>query len=300
MRLSEEDVKLFYKLNPALLLYVNSEHGVLSNITTMDGLMAQPANERVQVRDKLYENIELIDSFADKNPFGFTPDELEIIRSWKHFVRDKFYLYSHLKKYSVFLSSNSPSKAYGVLSISDSLKDLLPYLPVMVETVLLPFKGQIIYDGYIGTYCISFGAGIRSGFKDAYEGAKATYGIITTLPFEAKKYKQTDEDKLKYYLKNERNREYYWEEIQNLIYKDKELMVIYHQEMGKSYARKYVRQLREIGLSNAWFCILEGLIIASGKNKEDLERNLKEIVPSQKRKFVYLFQLKLKEKKKVE
>ena len=295
MRLSEEDVKLFYKLNPALLLYVNSEQGILSNITTTDGLMAQPVDERVRVRDKLYENIELIDSFANKNPFGLASDELKIIRSWKHFIRDRFYLFNHLKKYSVFLSSDSPSKAYGVLSISDSLKDLFPYLPVMVETVLLPFKGQIIYDGYIRAYRISFGAGIRSSFKDAYEEAKAKYGIITTLPFEAKRGKQTDEDKLKYYLKNERNREYYWEEIQNLIYKDKELMVIYHQEMGKSYARKYVRQLREIGLSNAWFGILEGLIIASGKTKEDLERNLKEVVPPQKSKFAYLFQLKLKD-----
>jgi len=161
MRLSEEDVTLFYKLYPALLVYINAEQGILSQISTTDELMSQPVEEKVRVRDQLYENIALIDSFANDNPFGFTSEELEIVRSWKHFIRDRFYLFRHLKKYSIFLSSGSPPKAYGVLSISDRLKDLFPYVPVLVETVLLPFKGQIVYDGYVGAFRISFGGGIR-------------------------------------------------------------------------------------------------------------------------------------------
>ena len=74
-------------------------------------------------------------------------------------------------------------------------------------------------------------------------------------------------------------------------------MVIYHQEMGKSHARTYGRRLREIGISDAWFGILEGLVIASGKTKEDLEKNLQALVPSHKKKFVYLYRLKSKTKK---
>ena len=68
-------------------------------------------------------------------------------------------------------------------------------------------------------------------------------------------------------------------------------MVIYHQEMGKSHARTYGRRLHEIGLNDAWFGILEGLVIASGKTKEDLEKNLQALVPSHKKKFVYLYRL---------
>ena len=120
---------------------------------------------------------------------------------------------------------------------------------------MLPFKGQIVYDGYVGAFRISFGGGIRGRFKEAYDEAKATYGIISTLPFETVRKEQTDEAKLKYYLKSERNREYYWEEIQDLIHKNRNLMVLYHQEMGKSYARTYGKRLREIGLSDAWFGI---------------------------------------------
>lgn len=297
MRLSQEDVQLFYKLYPALLVYVNSDQNTLKQASTPGEFMAHPVNERVQVRDQLYQHTELIDSFLKDNPFHFSAEELEIVRSWKHLIRDRFYLFRHLKKYSIFLNSSSPPKSYGVLSISDSLKDLFPYVPVMVETVLLPFKGQIIYDGYIGAYNISFGGGIRSGFKDSYNEAKATYGIITSLPFEPKANKQTDEDKLKFFLKSDRNRDYYWEDIQDLIHGNHALTVVYHQEMGKSHARSYGKRLREIGLSDAWFGILEGLIVASGKTKAALEQNLKAIVPSSMQEFVYLYRLKTKSKK---
>lgn len=297
MRLSDEDVQLFYKLYPALLVYVNSDQNILKQASTPDELMAHPVNERVQVRDQLYQHIEIIDAFLKDNPFHFSAEELEIVRSWKHFIYDRFYLFRHLKKYSIFIDASSPPKSYGVLSISDGLKDLFPYVPVMVETVLLPFKGQIIYDGYIGAYNISFGGGVRSGFKDSYNEAKATYGIITSLPFEPKANKQTDEDKLKFFLKSDRNRNYYWEDIQDLIHGNHSLTVIYHQEMGKSYARSYGKRLRGIGLSDAWFGILEGLIVASGKTKADLEQNLKAIVPSFMQEFVYLYCLKTKSTK---
>lgn len=297
MRLSKEDVQLFYELHPALLVHVNSHQNILKQASTPDELMAHPVNKRVRVRDQLYQNIELIDSFLNDNPFHFSAEELGIVRSWKYFIRDRFYLFRHLKKYSIFLNSSSSPKPYGVLSISDSLKDLFPYVPVMVETVLLPFKEQIIYDGYIGAFNISFGGGIRTRFKDSYNEAKATYGIITSLPFEPKANRQTDEDKLKFYLKSERNRDYYWDDIQELIHSNHELTVVYHQEIGKSYARSFGKRLREIGLGGVWFGILEGLIVASGKTKADLEKNLRAIVPSFMKEFVYLYHLKSKSKK---
>jgi len=258
--------------------------------------MSQSVEDRVRVRDQLYANIEFIDSFAEENPFCLSDEELAIIRSWKHSVRGSFYLFRHLKKHSIFLSSSSPPRTYGVLSISDRLKDLFPYLPVMVEAALLPFKGRIIYDGYLSGYRVHFGGGIRRGFKESYDQAKASFGIITSLPFIQTEQERTDEDRLKYYLKNERNREYHWEEIQDLIRKDPKLRIVFHQEMGKSYARTYARRLRDVGIGDAWFGILEGLIVASGKTKQDVEKNLEDIVPSNQLQYVYLYRLKSKGK----
>ncbi len=165
--------------------------------------MSQPVEDRVRVRNQLFDNSRLIDSFAGANPFGFSEEEVEIVRTWKHFVRDKFYVFRHLKKYTIFLNSSAPPRTYGVLFLSESLKELFPFLPVMVEGALLPFRGRVIYDGYLSAYAIHFGGGIRRGFKETYDLAKTTCGIITSLPFDQKEQESRHENKLKYYLKNE-------------------------------------------------------------------------------------------------
>jgi hypothetical protein len=297
MQIPEDDVKLFYTLNPALLLFVNLSLGIQREVVNTKEFLSLSLEKKVEIRNALYDNIHLIDEFTKRNPGDYSSEELDIVSSWKNFLRDTFYVLRHLKKYSVFLSSKTDAEAYGVLGISSDLKEMFPYPPIMVDTVLIPFKNHVIYDGFIAPYSITFGGGIRRNFKTAYDEAKARFGIITSLPFEPKGKKKSDEDRLKYYLKNERNREYYWNEIQDMIYGNEELTVIYHQEMGKSHARTYGRRLREIGLNDAWFGILEGLVIASGRTKEDLEKNLQAIVPSHKKKFVYFYRLKAKREK---
>jgi hypothetical protein len=105
---------------------------------------------------------------------------------------------------------------------------------------------------------------------------------------------QNDAAKLKFYLRSERNRKRYWEEIDELINKDPDLLTLYHQEMGKIHARTCGKRLREIGLTNGWFAILRGITIASGATKDEVEQVLQHILPTEKRKFVYIFQLKRK------
>lgn len=53
------------------------------------------------------------------------------------------------------------------------------------ETVLLPFKDRIVYDGLLSGYNISFGGGIKRMLNDSYRRAKERQGIVTSLPIEA-------------------------------------------------------------------------------------------------------------------
>ena len=93
--------------------------------------------------------MDLIDAFVSENPFRLSEDELEIVRSWKDLVAGEFYVYRCLKKYTVFLTTGEPVVAYGVLSLTDSFEDLIGHrLPHLCKTVLLPFKGRIVYDGH--------------------------------------------------------------------------------------------------------------------------------------------------------
>ena len=294
MKLSADEVDLFYRLYHSLFMYVNKKTKTIRGISSLEDLRKQPMEKIMKLRDRLYKHPEMIDSFVSENPLDYSDSDLKIIGSWKNFVKGDFLVVRHLRNYTVFLSiGEKPLKAYGVLGLVDPLEELIgPYLPVMVETVLLPFNDKITYDSIISSYSISFGGEMRRSFNDAYQEAKMRFGIITSLPFEAQEAEQSDSDRLRFYLKNKRNRDRYWKEIEELTRKSPELLALYHQEMGKIHARTYRNQMRKIGIGNGWFAILEGIMIAGAPTKEGLEKDLQGILPPEKREFVYIFQLK--------
>ncbi|MHB9025106.1 MAG: hypothetical protein ACYC7E_13195 [Armatimonadota bacterium] len=184
-----------------------------------------------------------------------------------------------------------PPKAYGVLALYSSFEEMAE-LPIMVEAVLLPFKRQIIYDGIFAYSPISFGRGYIESFNSSYQRAKSMYGIITSLPFSPPAIRQPDEELLRFYLKSERNREEYWDEMHDLLRKNPSLLPVYHQENGKQNARTYKRRLREQGIAPAWFAILDELLIASGKTRDEVVDIIAWLVPAEKRDFVHIFQWK--------
>lgn len=293
MRLSKEDVKLFYRLYNPLLVYVNKKFKIIEGIDSPEDLKKFSIKKINKLRDGLYKHSELINSFVAENPLNFSANELKVIGSWKEFIKGRFLIFRYLKNYTVFLNTDKSPKAYGVLALNTAFEEMVgSYLPVVVEAVFLPFNGKIVYDGILFPYSMTFGGGIRRSLNDAYQEAKSRFGIITSLPFSTEKVEESDAARLKYYLRSKGNSERYWEEIEELINKDPGLLTFYHQEMGKIHARTYGKRLREIGLTNAWFAILEGTTIASGATKNEVERILQCILPTEKRKFVYIFRLK--------
>jgi hypothetical protein len=292
MRLPASEVELFYKLHPALLFYAKQQLGLSRQVTTIPQVLSMPEEERYELRSALYENVHLIDAFIRENPQRFSAEELAIVDSWKHFVHGQFYVFRHLKRYTIFLDADSPPRAYGVLALHDDFADLFPHVPILLETVLLPFKTHITYDGQCRYYNIFFGGGITRRLHDSYQLAKAQAGIITTLPFVASTAEPSDEEQLRFYVRTERNRAMYWNELVVLRQKSRALETLYQQEMGKVHARTYSQQLRDIGLSGVWFAILEGVTIASGRTRQEIEQAVQRIVPKHKLPFVYTFEVK--------
>lgn len=291
MRLSAENVDLYYKLMNALLYFTNIKLSILENLQTPEDIRRIPLDEKVRLREALWKNADLIDAFTAENPFHFSDEEIEIVRGWKHFVQGRFVLLSHQKKYTVFFDEKN-QLGFGVLALTDDFQEMLgPRLPILVDTVLLPFKGEIIYDGLLSSYNLFFGRGIRERLKAAYQEAKAKHGIVTSLPFAVESKRVSDEDLLRYYLKNKRNREEHWEDIWLLLRKKPALHLLFHQEMGKIHSRSLKKKLREIGIEKGAFAILEGMIVAGGRNPEETLRVAKQIVPSEKRAWLYVFQV---------
>ncbi len=166
------------------MFFVNHRLKVIPNkIATPEEFAALSPEVRIKVRDALNDNLDLIESFTAENPAHLSDDELDIVRSWRHVVTGKFYVFRELKKYTVFLSTTSPTIAYGVLPLSQPFEEVIgPNLPVLTQTVLFPFKGVIVYDGLMVSYSISFGPGIRRNLNEHFKEAKLSHGIVTSLP----------------------------------------------------------------------------------------------------------------------
>ena len=182
MLLGRDEAERFFSLHSSLMCFVNDRLGIVSGIRSPAEFRSLSADSRLKVRNALLDNVNLLDMFVDLNPFELPEEELDIVLSWKHQVAGKFFVFHKLKKYTVFLTEKA-AVAYGVVALTEPFDDLIGSdLPVLVETVLLPFKDKIIYDGLLGRYNVSFGGGIRRRFQESYRQAKERLGIVTALP----------------------------------------------------------------------------------------------------------------------
>jgi hypothetical protein len=184
MKLSPEDAALYFKLMWPLLLYVNRQRGILPGVDSVEAYIRRSQDDKFQVRNALYEDIDLLDGFVADNPAQLAADELAVVQSWKRFVAGDFYIERFLKNGAIFIDSIEPPHVYTVLGLTQSIEEILAHFyrpPIMVKTVLLPFKGRIIFDGLFQTYNILFGSGIRGNLREVYMTAKQKGRIIETL-----------------------------------------------------------------------------------------------------------------------
>ena len=184
MKLSQQEIELFFKLWLSLIWAVNQKHQIA------------PAFERpvygkyidqepiIAVRNQLWENPHWIDEFLSDSEYGdLTETEYGIIHGWRsNYIKGRFIIMKHYSKYSVFMTDKGPTKLYGVCGISGSIRETTLYeTPLLVETVLLPFKDRIIYDSFLNTFGISFGKNIKGELKTTYNEAMEKYEIIENL-----------------------------------------------------------------------------------------------------------------------
>jgi hypothetical protein len=181
MLLPPEEASLFISLYSSLIGFAASRLGGVAGIVDLTTFIRASNEARVKARDKLLNYINLIDEFLETSFERFSQKELSNVLKFRNFVSGRFLIERDLKNYTVFLNDGNPPKAYGVLGLTDEITEMLPYtLPVLVSTVLLPWKGQIVCDGLILTYNVILGGGIKRNLKESYIQAKAQ-GIITSL-----------------------------------------------------------------------------------------------------------------------
>ena len=183
MQLPPEQTARFYRIWLALLHYVNEQQYLVPAFPASEernGLL--PLADELRLRNALWADDGLRERFISANPAGLSSADLAVVASWRYRRAGSFYIVRALKKYTVFLSEDIPPRAYGVLGLSTPIEELARGpLPVLAQTVLLPFEGRIIYDGLLQWYAVVFGPGVRSRLNAEYRNAQEREGVITTL-----------------------------------------------------------------------------------------------------------------------
>ncbi len=183
MHLNENEAARFYTVWFALLHFVNQRRKIVPSFPKEWRNAGVLPSVAMPIRNTLWKDDSLRRAFIAENPYGLSNDELMLAESWKNRVADDFFIFRYLQKYTVFINSKTPAQVYGVLGINASLDEIMgPYLPIMVQAVLLPFEDRIIYDSLLSSYSIGFGGGIKRVLKGTYDDLRKQGGIITTLP----------------------------------------------------------------------------------------------------------------------
>jgi hypothetical protein len=185
MILSEADSKRFYQIWWPLLKYVNSQQNIVEDFPEIPMVENVNVQDAIKIRNVMWNSPDLLDKFIQINPAQLAENDLELAASWKDRFSSQFVIIRHLKKHSVFLRCDEQPDAFGVLGIISPLHEIVGHsVPVMVETVLLPFENKIIYDGLIIPYSVSFGPGLRTRFNHVYRTAQELCRVKTALKFE--------------------------------------------------------------------------------------------------------------------
>ena len=295
MKLTTEDTQLFYKLNWSLLFYANQKFNIIPGLTEPN-FKKENVDKVVKIHQKIYQDLSLIDLFIKDNPFKLSPENLIIVESWKKKINSKFLLMKHSEEGTIFFDQSKASKAYAVLGLYDDLEDIFPkqYLPIMIETVLLPFKGKIVYNGLFISYNVHFGKSIRESFEMSFRESKSKYGVIISLDEPVVEKEDAEIELMKAYAKNRETSFNYGQEINRLLKKDPSLWSTYYQSLGKSEVRRLSKRLSELGAHSGYFAIFDDIIVASGQTEKELLEIINKLLPADKREYIYIFNYKRK------
>ena len=182
-KLSDEECLFFYETWHKVLNFANSKLKISNYKIDHNFDFHQHQNLLLEIRDLLWENSQYISDFiASHHNLSF--QEIILLKSWAtKFIKGSFVIMKNERKGSIFMSMDTKGcYLYCVKGISDTIFNTLRYeIPTVVNTVLIPFKGKIIYDSFIGCRPVRFGQGMTKQFILTFKKAKEEHGIITTL-----------------------------------------------------------------------------------------------------------------------
>ena len=138
-----DDISDDHTVNRIVLRLTDRIDQSLYGMTSPEGL---PIASIKKIRDKLWSDRQLIDSYVQRNPNHLSDADLAILMGWKNAIADSFTVLHHLKSGSIFIPMSFTDAAYIVSGIYSPWDEMLrgAPLPQVIDAVLIPFENNTI------------------------------------------------------------------------------------------------------------------------------------------------------------
>ena len=180
MTLDPQDYRLYLETSLQLLYYVGKKENIFPAQTSYKKFLNFHKSEKFDCRQAMYKKPKLLTNYLKEHPDELTAEQVEILTGLKRKIQGDFIIFKYLKKYAVFVHINT-NRFYAVQALGDPFDAFFPDIPVIINTTILPFKGKIIYDGFLLGGNVHVGRSITADINEAYKNAKGAKQIITTL-----------------------------------------------------------------------------------------------------------------------
>jgi len=180
MTLNKQEYQEYITSHLDLLYFIGQRQGIISADTDFNKFIALDFQKKFKCRDKLYENMELLDEYIKIRSDSLTIDQIKILEGFKKKIKSDFVILKCLAKHAIFIDTTN-HKIYAVKALADRFDNFFSEFPVLCNTTIIPFKDKIIYDGFISSNGIYYGKNMTKDMNEDYKQAKINKAIITTI-----------------------------------------------------------------------------------------------------------------------
>jgi hypothetical protein len=157
MTLTNIEYKSFLKIHIEFLFFVGQNSKIIDDKMDFKKFVDADFPVKLKCRDFFLDNQTMLDDYLTTNFNKLTTEQISILTGFKKTITSEFVIFKCLPNNAIFIDIKD-NKFYAVKGLGDSFDHFFDRFPVLVQTTILPFKNQIIYDGFMKSQGIYFGS----------------------------------------------------------------------------------------------------------------------------------------------
>ena len=148
MHLTRLQQEKFYRMFYSLIDYCNKRLELIDDPSFPWSPDCDP-HDVSEVAEYIWSNTSIIDDYIKDNPAKLDKQHLNQVAQWKYGIGDRFFLVRHDAVHSLLMSNDC---IFAIIGLSRELSEMLQTTPDIVDTIILPFEGRLVYATNIASY----------------------------------------------------------------------------------------------------------------------------------------------------